>query len=76
MPHSINSNKCEGVAICVESCPVGCIKPGEGRNIKGTNFYWIDFPACIDCGVCISVCPVKDAVIAEELPEIQNTGHL
>ena len=72
MPHSIISNICEGVADCAKACPVGCIKPGKGRNIKGTDFFWIDFDTCIDCGICLQVCPVKGAVIPEERQEVQN----
>ncbi len=72
MPHSIISNKCEGVALCAESCPVNCISKSNGKNIKGSDFYFIDFSTCIDCGVCLSVCPVSGAVIAEERPDLQN----
>ena len=37
MPHSINSDICEGVAQCALSCPVNCIKEAPGKNTKGTN---------------------------------------
>ena len=43
MPHTIVSNVCEGVADCVDACPVACIHPGSGSNSKGNPFYWIDF---------------------------------
>ncbi len=72
MPHSIVSNKCEGVALCADSCPVNCISRSNDKNIKGTDYYFIDFSTCIDCGVCISVCPVSGAVVAEERPDLQN----
>ena len=72
MPHSIISDICEGVAVCVEACPVGCIKPGEGNNAKGTNFYWINFETCIDCGICLQVCPVKGAILPEERNDLQK----
>ncbi|ABX08791.1 indolepyruvate ferredoxin oxidoreductase subunit alpha [Prochlorococcus marinus] len=71
MPHTIVSDICEGVASCFQACPVECIKPGQGGNMKGTNYYYIDFNTCIDCGVCLEVCPVKGAVIAEERPDLQ-----
>ena len=67
-----DAHLCVGVADCVDACPVGCINPGEGKNIKGTNFYWIDFNTCIDCGICIQVCPIKGAVIAEESADLQR----
>ena len=71
MPHTIISNNCEGVASCAQACPVECIKPGPGANNKGTNYYYIDFTTCIDCGICLEVCPVKGAVISEERPDLQ-----
>ena len=73
MPHSIVTDVCEGVADCVEACPVDCIKPGPGKNAKGTDWYMIEFATCIDCGICLQVCPVKGAVIAEENIELQLT---
>ncbi len=72
MPHSIVSNICEGIAVCVEACPVNCIYRAEGKNTKGTSYYFIEFQDCIDCGVCIEVCPVEGAVIAEENQEVQS----
>ncbi len=71
MPHTIVTDICEGVAVCVDACPVGCIKPSSTKNQKGTEYCWIDFNTCIDCGVCLKVCPVKGAVIAEERTELQ-----
>lgn len=43
---------CEGVADCVEVCFVVCIYFGDGKNIIGIDWYWIDFVICIDCGIC------------------------
>ena len=43
MAHTIVTNGCEGIADCVDACPVACIHPGKGANSKGTSFYWIDF---------------------------------
>ena len=73
MPHSIVSDICEGVADCVNACPVACIKPGNGKNKKGTDFYRIDFTICIDCGICKQVCPVEGSVIDYENNELQRT---
>ena len=72
MPHSINSDVCDGIAYCTEACPVDCIKQASGININGNKYYFIDFSTCIDCGVCFSVCPVKGAVIQEERADIQK----
>ena len=75
MPHSIVTDVCEGVANCVNACPVGCITQGSGKNVKGTDFYWIDFQTCIDCGICKQVCPVNGAVLDEERPDKQNPSN-
>ena len=42
---------------CVEVCPVDCFYEGEHMLV-------IDPEACIDCGVCISECPI-DAIKPE-----------
>ena len=73
MPHSIVTNTCEGVADCVDACPVACIHEGPGKNTKGTDWYWIDFSTCIDCGICLQVCPVEGAIVPEERSDLQNT---
>ncbi|KGG12484.1 MULTISPECIES: indolepyruvate ferredoxin oxidoreductase subunit alpha [Prochlorococcus] len=76
MPHTIVKDICEGEGTCVNACPVACIKQGIGKNIKSKNYYFIEFSTCIDCGVCLEVCPVKDAVISEERPDLQgNQGN-
>jgi NAD-dependent dihydropyrimidine dehydrogenase PreA subunit len=73
VPHTIVTNTCEGVADCVDACPVACIHEGPGKNTKGTDWYWIDFATCIDCGICLQVCPVEGAIVPEERPELQST---
>ena len=42
---------------CVEVCPVDCFH-------EGPNFLVIDPEECIDCGLCVSECPVN-AIVAE-----------
>jgi ferredoxin len=42
---------------CVEVCPVDCFH-------EGPNFLAINPDECIDCGVCVPVCPV-DAIVAD-----------
>ncbi|MFS8889139.1 ferredoxin, partial [Synechococcus sp. R55.1] len=46
MPHTIVTDICEGVADCVEACPVACIHPGDTKNAKGTDYFWIEFSTC------------------------------
>ena len=72
MAHTIVSNVCEGVGDCVDACPVACITPGEGTNEKGTGFFWINFDTCIDCSICLQVCPVDGAILPEERADLQR----
>ncbi len=47
---------------CVEVCPVNCIHDG------GEMFY-IDPAECIDCGACVSTCPVEAIFPEADVPE-------
>jgi len=74
MPYTIVTDKCEGFADCVDACPVACIHLGSGANAKGIeNWNWIEFAGCIDCGICLQVCPVAGAILDEERPDLQKT---
>ena len=49
MTYAIN-RKCTSSKACVELCPTKSIIMGEGQ-------YVIDADTCVDCGICMSVCP-------------------
>jgi ferredoxin len=51
---------------CVSSCPVSAFRAGE-------EMLYIDPDVCIDCGACISKCPVK--AIYEDLDLPDNLSH-
>ena len=73
MSYTIVTDKCEGASDCVDVCPIACIRPGSGKNAKGIeDWNWIDFSNCIDCGICMQVCPVG-AILPEERPDLQIT---
>lgn len=50
-------------AACTEVCPVDCIHSTDADQ------YFIDSENCIDCGVCVEVCPVAAIFFEDELPE-------
>jgi len=44
----------------------------QSKNIKGFDRYWIDLATCIDCGICIQVCPVQGVIVPEERPSCRK----
>ena len=51
------SDRCTGCSVCVDICPVGCIKP----NVREDGFRYVKVldAKCIHCGKCLSVCPIE-----------------
>lgn len=52
------SNKCTGCGECADKCMTQVIEIIDGKAS-------IDYPACLECGVCHSVCPIG-AVVKNE----------
>ncbi|PWA13036.1 4Fe-4S ferredoxin [Pueribacillus theae] len=50
---------------CVEVCPVDCIHEGE-------DMFYINPDDCIDCGACLSACPVEAIYYEDEVPEEES----
>ncbi len=50
---------------CVEICPTDCFH-------EGPNFLVINPDPCIDCGACVSECPVNAIYPAEDVPVDQR----
>lgn len=61
MPHIVTDNciACK-YTDCVEVCPVDCFH-------EGPNFLVIDPEECIDCGLCLSECPINAIKLESEL---------
>lgn len=54
---------------CVAVCPVQCISPHPtSADFGETEQLYIDPQACIDCGACITECPVSAIYEAGNLP--------
>lgn len=47
---------------CTDACPVDCI-------YEGGRMFYIHPDECINCGLCLSICPVDAIFWDEELPE-------
>jgi NAD-dependent dihydropyrimidine dehydrogenase PreA subunit len=55
---------------CVQVCPVDCIHPtSEESGFDASEQLFIDPEECIDCGACVSECPVEAIFAEEELPD-------
>ncbi len=79
---SIDRNRCEGKAACVQVCPVSVfavgLLPADQRSglslrgrIKGYAHRWqqallVDAAACQGCGLCVQACP-EDAITLERV---------
>jgi ferredoxin len=63
MPHVVAEPcvKCK-YTDCVAVCPVDCFH-------EGVNFLVIDPNECIDCGMCVDVCPTGAIFPEDDLPE-------
>jgi ferredoxin len=61
---------CRGIkdASCVAACPVDCIH----TSAEADSFY-INPDECIDCGLCLNVCPVEAIFPEGDLPA--TWGH-
>lgn len=47
---------------CVAVCPVDAFREGE-------QMLYIDPETCIDCGLCVSECPVEAIFQEDDVPE-------
>jgi ferredoxin len=55
---------------CVDACPINCIHPGKDEaEFKAAPQLYINPEECIDCGMCIPVCPVSAIYAEADLPD-------
>lgn len=57
----VNRSTCAGCSVCVENCPVDCLKIEE-PSFRGdilTIAYLARKEDCIGCGICAKVCPIR-----------------
>jgi iron only hydrogenase large subunit-like protein len=64
--HKVIEEKCEGHMKCLRSCPTEAIRLKQGKTI-------ISEELCVDCGLCISVCPSQAILpITDSFSDISN----
>lgn len=61
---AVTKKDCCGCHACAISCPKGCIT--MQRDAEGFWYPRVDEGACIKCGLCEKVCPVLNAVPADD----------
>ena len=56
----INPQTCAGCSVCVENCPMDCLKI-EGPKYHGDihTIACVETAKCIGCGICAKVCPIR-----------------
>jgi len=55
---------------CTTVCPTDCIHPTKDETaFEAAEQLYIDPDACVDCGLCVSECPVKAIFQDDDLPE-------
>ncbi len=65
--HKIVADKCQSLCKgCVDICPTACIKINLDPNLKSKAQHWIDSIDCIDCGICLKICPIVGAIVTEK----------
>lgn len=57
---------------CLDVCPVDCIIGEDGTD----RMLYIDPSECIDCGACVSACPVGAIFAEEDLPPESQFGQI
>jgi ferredoxin len=62
MPYRI-TEECNQCGACIPSCQDNAIKEGPDKNE-------IDVTICIECGLCMAICPFQ-AIVFEEDTESQ-----
>ncbi|MDD3998219.1 MAG: 4Fe-4S dicluster domain-containing protein [Sphaerochaetaceae bacterium] len=59
----VHCDECKGCAVCVSSCPHGCLEIGDSLNAKGYPYVrFIKQMRCSACGLCFTVCPEPAAL--------------
>lgn len=64
------TERCIKDTTCVEFCPVDAIHPSKAQaGFEQEGKLYINPSACVDCGFCERVCPVKAIFEVRHLPE-------
>ena len=53
----VNFDTCIKCTMCWLDCPDECFE------VTPTGHYEVVYEACIGCGICAQVCPVKDCIV-------------
>lgn len=59
-----NKSDCCGCTACYAICPKGAIEMKE--DDEGFEYPHINEEVCVRCGMCLKVCPIKEAKSAQK----------
>lgn len=63
----INPATCAGCSVCVESCPLDCLKIEEPKFHGDIHtMAYLDSDKCTGCGICAKSCPIEAIEMKEE----------
>ncbi|MFH1845944.1 MAG: ferredoxin family protein [Candidatus Omnitrophota bacterium] len=64
----INTEKCKGCSLCIDTCPKKLFKLTDKTNKRGLRYAEIaNHEKCIACNLCVMMCP--DCAIEIEVEE-------
>ncbi len=68
-----NKKECCGCTACASICPKACINMTE--DSEGFLYPVVDLSACVNCGLCEKVCPVKQEKPVDDNPVAYVVRH-
>jgi 2-oxoglutarate ferredoxin oxidoreductase subunit delta len=70
----IRVERCKGCEFCVEFCPQGVLKLSTEFNPKGFHYPVVAKDACINCTLCVYLCPDYAIYSKRVTPRANNQG--
>ncbi|MFW6323960.1 MAG: 4Fe-4S dicluster domain-containing protein [Desulfovibrionales bacterium] len=71
----IDHARCDGCAICIESCPTQALRVIPNRDRPGKKIVSVAPKLCEGCGVCQATCP-KEAIFLPGLSAEDLRGFI
>lgn len=69
---NIRRDRCDGCAICIDTCPTHALKIIQNKERKGPRRHrivFVDPKLCEGCGICQATCPKESLFIPGLAPD-------